>query len=89
MDMERNCSIVEDINEQYSQWQPRSGSLEKNKSEPATALDGAQLVAQTNVQLENVEEIENEKEFGHNKMVVYLSIRTGDNNRTHSKAHPN
>lgn len=46
-------------------------------------------MTQADVQLQDIEEVEDEKEFGENKVVMHLHIRTEMRHHTQSNAHPN
>jgi hypothetical protein len=72
MDTERHGPVMEDVDEQDGQSQPRSRCFNQGDSEETVASDGTEFMAETQIQLKNVEEIHNEENLCDGKVFMDL-----------------
>lgn len=70
MDTERHGPVMEDVDEQDGQSQPRSWCFNQGDSEETVASDGTEFMAETQIQLKNVEEIHNEENLRDGKVFM-------------------
>jgi len=70
MDTECDGTVVQDINEQHSQCQSCNWRLNQGDPQEPAATEGTEFMPETQIQLKDIEEIQDEDDFGKGELFV-------------------